>query len=236
MPPHLSIIIPAFNEEDRIGPTLDAVDAHVRSAPYTYEIIVVDDGSRDATARIVKEKIPTINRLSLISLPHNTGKGMAVRTGMLTARGEARLFMDADNSTSIEQVDTLLPLLGMYDIIVGSRLVSGAVVAIKQGVFRDVLGAIFRLIAHATVPLPVRDTQNGFKLFSARAAQDIFSALKTDGWSFDIEVLVRGQNLDYRITEVPIVWKNDGRSKVRLHHMPRMLIDLLRIRLKELTF
>lgn len=230
MPPYLSVVIPAFNEADRIGPTLDAVDAHLRTASYAYEIIVVDDGSTDATAVVVNQRVQSIPHLSLMRLPKNSGKGAAVRAGLLAAQGQWRLFTDADNSTSIEQVEKLLAHTDQYDVIVGSRQVAGADVAIKQGLLRETLGAIFRTITHLIVPLPIRDTQNGFKLFSAEAAERVFTHLSTVGWSFDVEALRRAQKLGLRIIEVPIVWKNDGRSRVRVRHMPRMLLDLFAIR------
>lgn len=232
--PHLSIIIPAYNEGGRIGPTLDAVRAFIMRQSYPCEIIVVDDGSTDTTVAVVSKKVNLIPQIKLLKLPANKGKGAAVRAGMLAAKGNVRLFMDADNSTSIEQVDKLLPFLSQgYGVVIGSRRTAGAVITVKQAPMRDFLGWMFRLLAHIIVPLDVQDSQNGFKLFSREAAENTFRKLVTNGWSFDVEILVLAHKMSYRVREVPIVWINDGRSKIKAPQMVRMLIDLLLIRIRN---
>lgn len=231
MIPEVSVVIPAFNEEERIGPTLDAVHAYFSYQSYRYEILVVDDGSDDHTAEVVSERMDRISGLSLIGLPRNQGKGAAVKAGMLAARGTARLLMDADNSTAIEHLDRLLPeLKNGFDVVIGSRRVPGARIAIPQSFFRELSGSIFRAIVHQMLPISVADTQNGFKLFSAEAADAIFHAAQMTGWAFDVEILLLAERLGFRVGEVPITWHNDGRSKVRPHHMAHMLFDVFRLR------
>lgn len=228
VPLHLSIIIPAYNEAQRIGATLRAIHHFLAPKAYTWEIIVVDDGSTDLTAQIVHNAAARIPHLSLTQLPTNLGKGAAVRAGMLRARGTARLFADADNSTSIEQVDKLMPFLREgVDVVIGSRTAPGASITRRQSPAREVLGATFRFLAHIILPLPVTDTQNGFKLFSGPAADVLFTELRTNGWSFDVEVLATALKHGFAIKEVPIHWSNDNRSHMQFRHMLRMPLELI---------
>jgi dolichyl-phosphate beta-glucosyltransferase len=203
--PYLSVVIPAFNEADRIEQTLDAVGEYLAHKGYPHEIIVVNDGSTDATAVIVKGAEHRWPHLRLLGFDRNQGKGAAVRAGMLRAHGDVRLFMDADNSTSIEQVDALLPFIERgYDVVIGSRTLAGAEIRVPQNLTREVLGSVYRAMAHALVPLPYRDTQNGFKLFSRVAARALFSNLYTSGWSFDVEILARAEGGGFQVREVPV--------------------------------
>lgn len=228
MNPHLSVVIPVFNESDRLGPTLAACHDYLSAQSYAYEMIIVDDGSTDDSVVLVEQYQSQFPNLTLLRLPKNEGKGSAVRTGMLAAKGEYRLFMDADNSTSIEQIEKLLPYLSQgCDIAVGSRRIKGSVVKTRQNFLRDFLGWIFRVLVKVLTPTSVWDTQNGFKLFSAKAAENVFSQLKIQSWSFDVEVLLLAQKMSYKIKEVSIVWINDGRSKVRFPQMVGMLLDLV---------
>jgi dolichyl-phosphate beta-glucosyltransferase len=235
MNPFLSIIIPAFNEETRIGATLDAVNKYMKEQKYDYEILVVDDGSTDGTATLVQEKAKTIPHILFFKEKKNTGKGNAVKKGMLNAVGDIRLFMDADNSTSIDQIEKLLPHFNQgHQIVIGSRRVKGARVVVKQNLFREISGAIFRTVAHTLLPLCVKDTQNGFKAFSKDTATEIFSESTIKGWSFDVEIILLAQKKGYSIKEVPIIWINDKRSTVRLTQMFRMLTDLVKLRIQNL--
>jgi dolichyl-phosphate beta-glucosyltransferase len=171
MKPYLSIVISAYNESKRIGRTLDAIKDYMSRRSYTYEVIVVDDGSVDTTARVVDERMRAMPALSLLSFGENQGKGAATKAGMLAASGELRLFMDADGSTGIEELRKLLPYTQQgYDVVVGSRRVEGALIKEKQTVIREILGWVYRALAGAVVSTNVQDTQNGFKLFSAEAA------------------------------------------------------------------
>lgn len=225
---YLSIIIPAFNEEKRISKTLDAIQQYVVRKEFASEIIVVDDGSQDGTASLVREKTKHVSNLRLVQSPH-AGKGAAVKSGVLGAKGELRLFMDADGSTSIDELDKLLPYANQYDIVIGSRLAKGAVKKTRQNRLREFLGWGFRTLVYVFIATDVQDTQNGFKLFSKTAAEKIFSTLTIAGWSFDVEVLAVAKKYNLKVKEVPIVWVNDGRSKMRFSHMVQMFFDLLRI-------
>lgn len=228
---NVSIIVPVFNESKRLGKTLHAIDRYMQSKKHDYEIIVVDDGSDDKTSDLVREIQHTVYRLKLLPLPKHQGKGSAVKKGMLLAKGKARLFMDADGSTGIEEVEKLLPYLsGGLDVVVGSRLVAGAVKKTRQNLLREFLGWTFRRITHTLIQTHIVDTQNGFKVFSDTAAQKIFSNMQTREWAFDIEILVLAKKFNYTVKEVGIVWVNDGRSTMRFLSMLRMLIDLLWIR------
>jgi len=228
MKPYLSVVVPAFNERERIEPTLRSIDSYLRSQPYLYELIVVDDGSNDGTAEFVQLLKPSISWLQVIKLSTNIGKGGAVKEGMLVAKGEVRLFMDADGSTSIEEVAKMLHYLKEgFDVVVSSRLIEGAYKSKNQNALRETAGRIYRLLVRNLVRIDVLDPQNGFKLFSKHAAESIFPSLRIRGWSFDVEVLVLAKKMGFQIKEVPIVWMNDGRSKVRWVHMPRMLFDML---------
>lgn len=228
--PTLSIIIPAFNEIKRIGKTLASIRAYVRDKRLACEVIVVDDGSTDGTSDFVEGLIADMPYLRVLRLPKNDGKGAAVKAGMLLAVGQQRLFMDADSSTDIREFDKLVPYVAQgFDVVVGSRRIEGAVIKTPQHMIREVLGGMFRTLTRAIVPLGIYDTQNGFKLFSAQVAQEIFGALETKGWSFDIEALLLARNLNYCVKEVPIIWVNDNQSRLRWTHMIRMFLDILRL-------
>jgi dolichyl-phosphate beta-glucosyltransferase len=228
---YLSVIIPAYNEAERIGHTLRAVNAYLNDRKYEYEIIVVNDGSSDNTTEVVEALALEIPRLRIITNKNNHGKGWVVRKGMLSAKGLYRLFMDADNSTSIENLEALFPYAKEgYEVVASSRRIAGADVEVEQNFLRNFLGAAFRLLVRMIVPVGVVDTQNGFKLFTARAAEEIFRRQRTFTWAFDVEVLAIAKLLDFKIKEVPIHWVNDGRSRVTFKGMVRMLIEVFQIR------
>jgi glycosyltransferase involved in cell wall biosynthesis len=229
MHPRLSVVIPAFNESSRIGPTVAACERYCASLPYDSEIIVVDDGSTDDTARSVSHAAS--QRVRLIRHETNRGKGAAVRTGMLAARGDMRLFTDADNSTPIDFADALIAeIQNGADVAIGSRRLPGSKILNRQGPTRDFLGALFRTATRTMFPLDVIDTQNGFKLFTDRAAKEIFSRTKIDGFSFDLELLALSKRMGFIVAECPIEWTNDDKSRVRFRHMVRMLWDLIVLR------
>lgn len=234
---YLSVVVPAYNEENRLPKTLIKIDEYLREQSYDYEIIVVSDGSKDNTAGAVRDLQPEIANLKLIDREENRGKGFSVRQGLMEAKGEVRLFTDADNSTSIDQVEKILPWFGKgFDIVIGSRDVKGAVIANPQSWIRRKLGDIFNLFVQVIVGLlGTWDTQCGFKAFSAKAVNDILPRCKIDRWAFDPEILKVGKKLGYKVKEIPIVWVNDPESRVKLKGIIKMGFDLLKIRWNLIT-
>ena len=229
---YLSVIVPSYNEEKRISNTLFDIDRYLSRQQYDYEIIVVSDGSKDKTAQAVKELQPKIKNLKLIDNKENHGKGYVVRQGLLEAKGEYRLFTDADNSTPISEVEKMEPFFREgFDIIIGSRDIKGALITNPQPFYRKTLGNIFNLMVQIVVGLwGIWDTQCGFKALSAEAAKNIMTKCKIDRWAFDPEILAVGKKLGYKIKEVPVIWNNDIESKVKLRSTFKMALDLFVIR------
>ena len=228
----LSIIIPAYNEEKRLPQTLEEINKYFLNQKYSYEIIVVNDGSKDKTAELVKQKMEKIKNLKLIDNKENHGKGYVTKTGMLAAQGKYRIFTDADNSTSIDQIEKMLPYFEQgYDIVIGSRDVKGAVLDPPQPLYRQVLGEVFGFLVSLILGLwEIKDTQCGFKGFTQKAVEAIFPKCKIERFAFDPEILLLGKRLGFKIKEIPVYWKNDPQSKVKFKSMVYMLIDLLKIR------
>ena len=228
----LSVVIPAYDEERRIGPTLERIVAYLRRRGSTSEILVVADGCRDRTVDVVKgigtEGFP----LRVLDSGVNHGKGRCVRRGMLAARGTLRLFTDADLSTPIEELERLAGAIAAgHDVAIGSRRLPESRVDVPQPWWRRAMGWGFNwCVQHLAVP-GIADTQCGFKLFSADAARQIFSRQRIDEFGFDVEVLWIARKLGLRVAEVPVTWLDDPDSKVRpVSDAWRMLVDLQRIR------
>ncbi|TFG35793.1 MAG: glycosyltransferase family 2 protein [Parcubacteria group bacterium] len=235
---HLSIIIPAYNEEKRITKTLEEIDRYISKQAYDYEIIVASDGSKDRTADVVKNLASRIKNLTCIDDKENHGKGYAVRQGLLAAKGDFRLFTDADNSTSIDQVEKMWPeVKNGYDIVIGSRDIKGAVLDPPQPWIRNIiLGEGFKLFRKIVIGLwGVEDTQCGFKLLTKKAAENILPKCKIDRFAFDPEILVIGKKMGLKIKEIPVYWKNDLDSKVKMVSMVKMALDLFVIRKNSIT-
>lgn len=229
--PRLSVIIPAYNEERRIQKTLRLVSEYLSRQNYTYEIIVVNDGSQDRTTEVVKEFSGFIKNLRLIDNKVNRGKGAVVKQGMLEAEGEIRLFMDADNSTEINHLEKMFPEFDKgSDVVMGSRRASGAVIEVHQSFFRENLGRVFNLIMRMIICLPYQDTQAGFKAFSSRAAEEIFSRQTIERFAFDVEVLVIARRLGFVISEIPLKWVNDPKSHVKMKGAIQMLFEIAKVR------
>ncbi|MCR4323069.1 MAG: glycosyltransferase family 2 protein [Candidatus Azambacteria bacterium] len=227
----LSVIIPAYNEERRLGKTLEAIDAYLKKQTYEYEVVVVSDGSHDRTGEMVSEYARTMNGLVLIDNKENHGKGYVVRQGMLAARGKFRLFMDADNSVPVEYCDAFLPHFSQgYDVVIASIELPGAKIEEHAAWYRRALGHYAKLLIRLLAIWEIHDTQRGFKLFSAQAATEIFALQTLTRWGFDIEVLVIAKKLGYRIKELPVVWTNSGESKVGISAYFTTLRDLLVVR------
>jgi len=235
--PKLSLIIPAYNEAGRIESTLRHALQYFDEQDYAAEIVVVDDGSTDATTGVIRAfHTAYTTPVKLHSLPENRGKGAAVKVGMLdVARGDYRLFFDADASTPIEEVGKLWSLLESgADIVIGSRSLPESEIELHQAKYRESMGRVFNHILRILKLTPFIDTQCGFKVFSAAAAKDIFSRQTLDGFSFDVEVLHIAQKHGYQIAEVPVRWRNNEASKVNpITDSFRMFCDLLRIKYRE---
>ena len=212
----LSIIIPAYNEEKRIAPTLAAFDDHLSALGLRYEILVVDDGSADGTVELVRRIASERPAISCLPTRPNRGKGHAVRAGMLSARGRIRVMVDADGSIPPDQLPLVtVPLLaGSADVAIGSRYVTGARVAERQPLWRRAWSRLVnRVVQNSLVP-GVRDTQCGFKAFTAESAVAIFQRCRIDGWAFDLEALALAHRLGARVVEVGVTWQDDARSRV----------------------
>ena len=230
--PFLSVIIPAYNEAERIPLTLIDVDKHLSQAKYPYEILVVNDGSTDDTALVVERFSKMIPGLRSTGYQVNRGKGGAVRFGMLEAIGRYRLLMDADNSTSVDHFDKMIPYFEEgYDVVICSRADKNSKLTPAQGILRRTLGKIGNLIIQILVLPGIWDTQCGFKAFSEAAAERIFPLQRITGWGFDVEILGLAKNLGYRIKQIPVIWVNDTASRVKASAYISTLIETLRIRL-----
>jgi dolichyl-phosphate beta-glucosyltransferase len=233
---YVSVVIPAYNEASRIRSTLEAVDAHLAKKGYAYEIIVVDDGSTDETERVVSDFCHTHPHCRLMSYRPNAGKGNAVRAGMLEARGERRLFMDADSSVSIAYIDAFLSYMDEgYDVVIASIEVEGAKVEEHNIFYRRFLGHLSKGLIRTTVTPGIYDTQRGFKLFTRSAASTIFTKQTIRGFGFDIELLVIALTNDMRVKEVPVVWVNPAGSSVGLRSYIATLRELLVIKYSSMV-
>lgn len=229
--PYLSVVIPAYNESKRIPLTLIDIDKHLSTAGYSYEIIVVNDGSTDDTAQVVERFAKMIPNLRLAGYDKNIGKGNAVRVGMLEAEGKYRLFMDADNSTSVDQFENMVKYFEEgYDVVICSRAHKESKLTPAQGGFRKLLGRVGNLIIQVLVLPGIWDTQCGFKVFSEAAAEKVFRLQRISGWGFDVEILALAKRLGYKIKQVPVVWVNDTDSHVGASAYVTTLIETLRIR------
>ncbi|MDQ6735674.1 MAG: glycosyltransferase family 2 protein [Nitrospirota bacterium] len=230
----LSIILPAYNEQDRLPPYLTSITRYLSQRGDSYEIIVVDDGSRDETAQRVGQFAVDAAAVRLIRLPGNCGKGAAVRAGMLAAHGTLRLMADADGATPIQEIERLEHALAEdTDLAIGSRFLGSrdGRYRVQARWHRTVLGNGFNRIAQRLGLEGITDTQCGFKLFRKRVAEDLFSVARIDGYGFDLELLYVARRRDYRIAEVPINWIDQPGSKVRVvRDGLRMFRELLAVR------
>lgn len=232
--PHLSIVIPAYNEAERIIPTIGAIASYVSDLGFPWELIIADDGSKDETVQLVQD-LGFVNLRVLIA-PQNGGKGSAVQRGMLAAKGKYVLFADADNSTPIEQVVNLLHKLENegYDVAVGSRAAAGASEDNKRFI-RHLMSNGLRFIVRNFFGIKVRDTQCGFKMYTKEAAQHLHQTQTIMGFSFDLEILYLANKFGYQIAEVPVQWMDAPGSKVDTSKEAiRFLRDLLKIKRNDI--
>ena len=231
--PELSIVIPAYNEDLRLPPTLDAVASWLDEVGLDGEILVVDDGSSDDTCGLVERRAAAEPRLRLVRNGQNRGKGYSVAHGVELADGELILFSDADLSTPIEEFTKLRRALDdpRVDIAIGSRAMAKSDLQKRQPVYRELMGRTFNLFVQALVFPGIRDTQCGFKLFRRRAARQVFANRRIDGFAFDVELLYVARRLDLEIAEIPVVWVNEEDSRVSpIRHSLEMFRDISRIR------
>lgn len=231
-PLHLSVVVPAYNEEARIGASLIGMLAYFDAQKYRYELLVVDDGSSDNTRAVVQEIAGTHPNVCVLHYDGNRGKGHAVRYGMLRAAGDFVLFSDADLATPIAEVENLFAALGEgADIAIGSRDVPGARLEKRQSFLREMGGKLFNRCVQLVAVPGIHDTQCGFKLFTRAAAQDVFGRCQIDNFSFDVEALYLARRFGYKIAETPVRWAHQEGSKVRfVRDAVRMLKTLFRIR------
>lgn len=229
MTPVLSVVIPAYNEERRLPATLETVLAFLRARGESFEVVVVNDGSRDRTSEVARAAGPGVR---VIENPGNRGKGYAVRNGMLQATGALRLMCDADLSTPIEEVDLLRKEIGGgVEVAIASRAITGARLEKRQSIFREMSGRLFNWIVQSFLVPGIEDTQCGFKLFTARAAEIAFRDATLDGFAFDVEALLRAHRAGIAIREVPVRWRNDEQTTVSLTRGLLAFVDLIRLRL-----
>ncbi len=231
----ISLVIPAFTERDRLPETLRRVREYFDGAGEEYEVIVADDGSTDGTVEFVESVIEHWSQLSVIALPRNQGKGAAVRAGMLRARGEHRAFSDADLSTPIEELPRLRErLVGNCTVAIASRALPGSTIGVHQPGRRETMGKTYNRLVQLLVLPGLHDTQCGFKVFTAEAAVACFEPLRTRGFGFDAEALVRARRKGWEIAEVPVRWDHREDSRVSaLRDSGMVLLDLVRLRLRR---
>ena len=236
--PYYSIVVPAYNEAQRLGDSLERILAHIARMRWSAEIIVVNDGSTDNTGAIVAEFARRNPLIRLVDNPGNRGKGYTVRNGMLNASGQVLLFSDADLSSPIEEASKLFAVIenGRADVAIGSRYLQSEMQTRKQPLYRRMLGRAFNLALRATLGLSYVDTQCGFKAFSRKAANAIFPNMRIEGWGFDPEILFLAKRYGLEVTEVPVSWAHDHRSKINpIRDGARMLGELMRVRLNSLS-
>lgn len=214
---YVSLIIPAYNEEARIEKSLERIMAFFASEPYASEVIIVDDGSKDRTVELIRECYGIDRGVRIYQQPRNLGKGEAVKQGMLLGSGEYLFFSDADLSVPIETLRLFLTHLESHcDVTIGSRQKSGATIEVHQPFYREFMGKIYTRLSNWILGLSTSDFTCGFKGFRREAGRELFSRQKLKNWSFDAEILYLANLKDYQILEIPVHWRNDERTKVRL--------------------
>jgi glycosyltransferase involved in cell wall biosynthesis len=236
--PELSIVIPAYNEAERVGPSLATIAAHVAHRGAAVEVLLVDDGSTDGTEAAARAAAAKLGlRFSVLRCTPNRGKGFAVRAGMRAARGRAVLFTDTDLSVPISHLERFEARLarGDADVVIGSRHAAGAQIVRHQPAARERLGTVFRDLARLLVVPDISDFTCGFKIFRRDAAQAVSVLQRLSGWGFDVEILLIARRLGLRVAEEPVEWTNDARTRVRLgRDVLRSALDLARIRWNDL--
>src|SRR3989338_2828009 len=233
---YVSLIIPAYNEESRIGKSLERIMKFFASEPYVSEAVIVDDGSKDRTMELIRERYGNHRSVRVYQQPRNLGKGEAVKQGMLLGRGEYLFFSDADLSVPIEMLRLFLTHLeNGCDVSIGSRQKSGATIEVHQPLYRELMGKTFTRLANWILGIPIADFTCGFKGFRRSAARELFSRQQLKNWSFDAEILYLAQLKGYLVREIPVRWRNDERTKVKLwRDVGGSFLGLIQIRFNAL--
>ena len=228
----LSVVVPCYNEQDRLPATVVAIKRYMSERGLEYELILSDDGSRDGTASAIAHAMDGADHVRAARLPENRGKGRALAEGVAMSRGDRVLLTDADLSTPIEELPKLEARLDAgAGVAIGSRSIKGSQIVISQPVYRVLMGKTFNLIVQTLLLPGLWDTQCGFKLFRGQVARELFGCLSTDGFAYDVEVLYRARRSGWEVSEVPVRWINSNTSRVQaVRHSSEMLIDVLRIR------
>jgi len=231
----LSIVVPCYNEEQRLPRTIEQIERYLGGKGLSYELILVDDGSSDGTRKIMDAAAERNRSVRLEALPHNRGKGRALAEGVAAARGAEILVTDADLSTPIEELDKLRAELRKgVGVAIASRALRGSRVEVSQPIYRVLMGKAFNLLVQAVLLPGIWDTQCGFKLFRADVAHEVFAELTTDGFGYDPEVLYRAKKRGLKIAEVPVVWRNSAPTKVSpIKSSLDMFRHVLRIRFRS---
>ena len=227
---HLSVVIPAYNEEKRLPETLKKVKAYLEKQSYISEVLVVNDGSRDRTAAVVSDLVGKWQGFRLIDNKENRGKGVVVKQGMLAANGDWRLYMDADNSTDLSEIEKLWPYIKEYEIIAGSRYLKKDSIKIKQPLIRRIVSRLGNILIRILLGIHSADTQCGFKLFSAKATKAIFPLQTMERWGAEMEVWAIAIKKGYKIKEVAVDWYDAKGSTVRKSAALQTLKELLIIK------
>lgn len=238
--PYLSVVVPAYREAERIGNNLLEMDKFLSSKDFSYEIIVVTDGSPDNTAEIVRNYMGQIKNLRVIENPENHGKGYVVRQGLLESKGKYVVFLDADGSTSITHLEKFLPELeNGYDVIVGSRKIKGAFVQVHQPRYREIMGEGGNWLIRIVLGLwSFPDTQCGFKMLTGESAHEIAKRMVVDRFGFDFELIALAFALGYKVEQMPVRWMNEEGSTVTLtgpNGFIQVLIDLFKTKWRLMT-
>lgn len=238
--PYLSIIVPSYREAERIGKNLLEIQEYLSRKNYSYEIIVITDGSPDSTPEVARGFRDRVKNLRVIENKENHGKGYVVRQGLLEAKGELRLFLDADGSTSITHLDSFIPEFEKgNDVVIGSRDIEGAFVQIHQPKYREVMGDMGNWAIRIVLGLwSYPDTQCGFKMLNAAAAEAVGRRMVVDRFGFDFELIILAKKLGYKIKQMPVKWLNEEGSSVGLtgpNGFIQVLIDLFKTRLRLLA-
>jgi dolichyl-phosphate beta-glucosyltransferase len=238
--PYLSVIIPCYHEGKILRKNLIEIERYLSTKKITYEIFVVIDGSYDGTAAMVRSYKNEVMNLQVIENPENYGKGYAVRQGLLKAKGDLRLFLDADGSTSITHLDAFLPEFDKgYDVVIGSRRIKGAQIQVHQPKYREIMGDMGNWVIRIVLGLwSYWDTQCGFKMLTGKAAEEIAGRMVVDRFGFDFELIAVANKIGFKIKQMPVVWKNNQDSSVKLvgpNGFTQVLIDLFKTKWRLMT-